>query len=236
LIAGIVSLVILGGVGAWFAFGRDDTPENGSSGSGGSRLENREGRESDSDTDANMQTEPDEATSAEAPQPPPPPPQPAPTPSPEPDPTPTPTPEPTPTPTPTPEVRVAVSDVEGEILKIREIWTESRGIIDNRGVQATGSNDVKTYLTGGRTRNVDVRRGTNNIDYARIYMFYDDELIFAYWTGSEDHRLYFKNEQLFRWRRTVSGNITDFDNRSDLAEYLEWERRAFQDIEDLRIS
>lgn len=129
-----------------------------------------------------------------------------------------------------------VSDVEGELARIREIWTESRLDIDNGRVQPTGTDDVKTYITSNRTRMVDITIGVNNIPYMRIYNFYDGELIFAYWEGVDQHRLYFKDGRLFRWRHTpTSGTYIDYDNRFDLAEFREWEQRVFQDIEDLRI-
>jgi len=123
-----------------------------------------------------------------------------------------------------------VFNVEYEIYGIRDIWTQSRNVIDNGTLKPSGSNTIKNYTINDRTTMIEISSGVNNISYSRIYSFYDGQLIFAFWSGDDQHRLYFKNERLFRWRHTsASGTTTDYDNRHDLAEYSEWEQRALQD-------
>jgi len=130
----------------------------------------------------------------------------------------------------------AVADVEGEVLRIREIWTQSRNVIENGNAQTSGTEEIKVHDADERTRMIDVSSGTNGISYSRIYCFHDGQLIFAFWFGDDQHRFYFKNEALFRWRHTpISGDFVTYDNRHDLADYLEWEHRVFNDINTLGI-
>ena len=171
-----------------------------------------------------------------------------PTPTPTPTHMPTPTPTSTPTPTPTsaegspdsqqPEEPggAGVVDVEREVLAIRKIWTEARALIDSGSVLPSGIGSVKIFDTSDRTRMADVTRGANDLPYSRMYCFHDGQLIFAFWSGDRAHRFYFKNEKMFRWIDTpATGDATTYDNRSDLAEYTEWEKKVRRDVEELGI-
>jgi len=132
-----------------------------------------------------------------------------------------------------------VVDVEGEISVIREIWAEARYLIDNELVEAIGSTDIATFITCQRTRIVEVMMDVAGIPYSRIYLFHDGQLVFAFWfvEADEEHRFYFKDDELFRWRHTpVTGYSVNFDNRHDLVAYLDWGQRIFMDIDELGIS
>ena len=91
-------------------------------------------------------------------------------------------------------------------------------------------------MTDGWITTVEVVGGVNGIQYSRIYLFELDDLIFTIWAGDEQHRLYFAGNHLFRWSHTLaSGENIDYGNRFDLEEFNQWDRRAFQDINDLWI-
>jgi len=140
----------------------------------------------------------------------------------------------------TPEMPVnnrdPVLNVEEEILSIRAIWTKSREAIDAGLITATGTDDVRIRITDDHTKMVDISSGVNGIQSSRIYCFYNGELIFAFWNAGEQHRLYFKNEQLFRWRHTTaSGDSFNYDNMFENIEYMQWEQRVYNDINDIGI-
>jgi len=130
--------------------------------------------------------------------------------------------------------RQPVANVEGELSVIRRMWREARYSIDHGLIEATGNYRIKTYNVCSQTRVVEVISDINDIHYSRVYLFYDDQLVFAFWFADERHRFYFKNGELFRWWRTsADGYNTFFDNRFDLIEYLDWEKRVLADIDEL---
>jgi len=161
-----------------------------------------------------------------------------------------------PTPTPTPEQHTFdsdttddqwvpppyipigyVYDVEGEVAWIRDVWQTSREVIYAGDAQVSGTADVRTLITDPRVRTVEITAGTNGISYSRIYLFHDGSLIFAFWAGEEQHRMYFYAGLMFRWRYTpASGERVDFDNMRDYWEFIDWEDSVYQDIWDLGIS
>jgi len=159
------------------------------------------------------------------------------------DPTPSPTPSPTPTPTPTPSPppgRVNVENVADEVSTIISLWNESRSLIESDSVERIVENGMTTFYINERMRRVDIAKDINWIPYMRMYLFYDGQIIFAYFgdRDNDDHRFYFKNGQMFRWRHSpVSGGTerVDYDNRYDLPAFLNWEQLVLQDLDELGI-
>ncbi|MDR0812861.1 MAG: hypothetical protein LBO63_02505 [Oscillospiraceae bacterium] len=147
--------------------------------------------------------------------------------------------------------RKTVSDVEGEVKRIRAIWDDiarevtAGGLITKVSVRR-GVTALWILSPGGDgwpdqyyLERIDVAAGTDDIAYSRVYLFRggfpstytvtdDDAPIFSFWSGKEDsHRLYFKDGYLFRWRYTApNGKATDYDNVSYNSEFLQHEREA----------
>ena len=69
---------------------------------------------------------------------------------------------------------------------------------------------VTSYYSGNSLEAIFVDTGYSGNDYSRRYYFDNDRLIFAYFEGSDSHRLYFKDNKLFRWR--YASEATDPQN------------------------
>ncbi len=96
------------------------------------------------------------------------------------------------------------SEIEAEVLKIRELYRMIEDAVDsgkynsimiNSEVTASydGDNDVRRIVT---------TQGYNNIDYDQYYYYEGGVLRFVYYKNdaADAHRLYFYNQNLFRWR------------------------------------
>jgi hypothetical protein len=129
-----------------------------------------------------------------------------------------------------------VTDIEGEVLAVRAIW--------NAAMKEKGSltvkkprKGVKTYSDGSDVVLIEVTAGTDGSKYSRTYNFENGELRFAYIEGDDAHRLYFKDDQLFRWRYTPdkSKNKDFVDHEYDFSspEYMSWEQFALGEAYDL---
>ena len=121
-----------------------------------------------------------------------------------------------------------VGDVEGEVLRIRGIWNTDRSAVAEGRYQKKKIRDgVTAYYDNGELKNIEITKGTDGIAYLRILLYSHGELIFAYYEGADQNRLYFKDGYLFRWRVTdAAGNVVNHDNESALEGYLYWERTA----------
>ena len=105
-------------------------------------------------------------------------------------------------------------DIEGEVLSIRDkydrIMDKVMGGQLNVSIITEG---VTAYQSGDSVQAVFVNKGVDGYDYSRKYYFDDNHLMFAYYEGSDAHRLYFKNDKLFRWRYSpVASNPQDAEN------------------------
>ncbi|NLW88709.1 MAG: hypothetical protein GXY43_03180 [Clostridiaceae bacterium] len=80
---------------------------------------------------------------------------------------------------------------------------------------------------------IDIAAGTSGNVYARTYQYKDGTLIFSFWDGPEyypDHRLYFDNNILFRWRFThEAADPINYDNTIADGEYIGWETSALEE-------
>jgi len=124
--------------------------------------------------------------------------------------------------------RVFVSDVEGEVLRIRELWNTDRAAIDAGAYEISIlANGVTAYSSGGVLRMIEVTSGTYGVNYMRIHQYENGQLIFSYYESSDQIRLYYKDNQLFRWRYTdTMGNVVNYDNDFGNALFLDWEIQA----------
>lgn len=121
---------------------------------------------------------------------------------------------------------IANEDIEDEVLRIRGIYNE---IVRNRdnGVytESVLEDGVTAYLENGHVRCVIVRKGVKGNQYRRFYYYENDKLIFAYIEAADAHRLYFKNEKIFRWRYASNAvKFTEAENHDneDSAEFRTW--------------
>lgn len=126
-------------------------------------------------------------------------------------------------------------DVEREIESIRTVYYDIMSDIENGVLQKNRVNDsVEVYYDArGEIRSVVVYRGKEGIGqesskYSRSYYYNNGELIFAFFEGTDSHRLYFYDGMLMRWlyRSNAGSEYHDFDftNR-----YLELERLATEE-------
>lgn len=71
-----------------------------------------------------------------------------------------------------------------------------------------------------------VAGGTGGWSYSREYYFHNGNLYFAFvFDGTEEHRLYFKDNQMIRYIDEY-GNVFDYGN---LDEYSDWEKRVLEE-------
>lgn len=122
-------------------------------------------------------------------------------------------------------------DIEGEVLSIRDkydrIMDKVMGGQLNVSIITEG---VTAYQSSDSVQAVFVNKGVDGYDYSRKYYFDDNHLMFAYYEGSDAHRLYFKNDKLFRWRYSpVASNPQDAENYD--GDYAD----GYQELEDYAV-
>jgi serine/threonine protein kinase len=131
--------------------------------------------------------------------------------------------------------RVPFTNAENEILRIRKIWNADRAAITSKQYAVSKpAGGVVSYSSGGVVRMIEISKSATDFgNYARTYEFENGVLIFAFLEGSDAHRLYFKDGQLFRWRYTPSSKDpdkgTNHDNEFGSSEFLALESFALQE-------
>jgi len=130
-------------------------------------------------------------------------------------------------------------DIEDEVLRIRAVYNE---IVQNRTnhiyLETELAEGVTGYLENGQVRCVIVRKGINDSQYTRYYYYEDGKLIFAYLEAEDSHRLYFKDEKIFRWRYASNSVIfseADNHDNEDSAEFREWGAFALDEANSYKI-
>lgn len=126
------------------------------------------------------------------------------------------------------------AEVESKVLVIRNQWIIDRDkITSNEYTKTTVSPGVVSYHNGTEIVMIDIAAGTSGNVYARTYQYKDGTLIFSFWDGPEyypDHRLYFDNNILFRWRFThEAADPINYDNTIADGEYIGWETSALEE-------
>ena len=127
-------------------------------------------------------------------------------------------------------------DVYEYVLFVREIYetvSEQRkdGTLQKKEIQR----GVYAYYDQNyRIRYLVVSRGTEGIgqysqDYSRSYLFRDNALIFAFYEGSDQHRFYFYDELLVRWKYTNAAGSSYYDLEFSDA-YFSWESTVVDEV------
>lgn len=123
--------------------------------------------------------------------------------------------------------RLSNSEIEEEVLRIREVYNKIVSKKSKKKYDETSLADgVTTYSENGEIRLIAVKKGANYSEYIRYYYFEDKKLIFAYIEGSDSHRLYFKDDVLFRWRyasNAVKFSEAENHDNEDSADFRTWE-------------
>ena len=137
-----------------------------------------------------------------------------------------------PTPTPLPDPGLTLSEIEPEVTRIRAVYNEiMEGIASNRYAVAN-VNGADAYYENGSLRCVMTERGADGSSYMRWYFYENDALIFSYYEGLDSHRLYFRNDALFRWRFCADSAQPDQAVNHDLENsdaFREWETTVLRD-------
>lgn len=123
--------------------------------------------------------------------------------------------------------RLSDSEIEEEVVRIREVYNKITSKKSKHKYDETSLADgVTSYSENGEVRLIVVKKGSNYSDYIRYYYFEDSKLIFAYIEGSDSHRLYFKDDVLFRWRYAsdaVKFSEAENHDNEDSADFRTWE-------------
>lgn len=129
--------------------------------------------------------------------------------------------------------RLSSSEIEDEVLRIREVYNKIVSEKSKDKYDETSLADgVTTYSENGDIRCIVVKKGANYSDYTRNYYFENGKLIFAYIEGSDSHRLYFKDDVLFRWRYAsdaVKFSEAENHDNEDSADFRTWEAFALDE-------
>ena len=129
--------------------------------------------------------------------------------------------------------RLSNSEIEEEVLRIREVYNKIVSKKSKNEYDETSLADgVTSYSENGEVRLIVVKKGSNYSDYTRFYYFENSKLIFAYIEGSDSHRMYFKDDVLFRWRYAsdaVKFSEAENHDNEDSANFRTWETFALDE-------
>lgn len=85
---------------------------------------------------------------------------------------------------------------------------------------------MTVYRDGTNVRCVILNRETGDSSYARFYYYENGKIIFAYLESFDSHRLYFKDEKLFRWRYAANAadaaSAVNYD-QTGTGDFVTWE-------------
>ena len=119
-------------------------------------------------------------------------------------------------------------DIEEEVLAIREKYYT---VQDNMGnySELKPKDNVRVYLdANGNAVFIKVTKGYNGIDYERWYLIEQGKLLFSFvFSGTDEHRLYFKQGILFRY----IDNKVQYDNVSGVRD-CKWEQTCMEESMD----
>lgn len=119
--------------------------------------------------------------------------------------------------------------VEDEVTQIKEWYNETQNNSDSYESFSALNGDITCYK-GSELIRLDAVKGFNDWNYTRRYYFRNDSLYFAFvFNGSEEHRLYFKEDQLIRYI-DENKNIYDY---GDTDQFSEWSSPALDEAYQL---
>ncbi len=124
-------------------------------------------------------------------------------------------------------------NVEEEVLIIREKYNKIVDEIEkNVYTKHILEPGVTVYAKGTEIKAMEIEKNVNMESYDRFYYFDQGELFFAYWEDADSHRMYFKEENLIRWRyckeagktgQAVNYDLEDAQQIGDKAEFAKAE-------------
>ncbi len=116
---------------------------------------------------------------------------------------------------------------EEEVLRIREKYNDITANMSQGAYTETNlSQGVTGYYNGSELKSIVISKGVDGSAYSRFFYFDDDQLMFAYYEGSDAHRFYFYQGALMRWRYSKStANSQDAVNHDweTTSQFYEWE-------------
>ena len=108
--------------------------------------------------------------------------------------------------------------VEDEVTQIRAWYNETQNNSDSYEFFSALDGNITCYK-GSELIRLDVAKGFDDWNYTRRYYFRNDSLYFAFvFNGSEEHRFYFKEDQLIRY---IDDNKNAYDY-GDTDRFAEW--------------
>ena len=130
-----------------------------------------------------------------------------------------------------------VIDVEATVLQMRDKYDKIvSGISSNLYDMTVVNERVIAYSEQGQIKALVVKKDYDGYNYARSFYYDGNKLFFAYYEGSDSHKLYFNEDQLIRWRYCPnvesSSKAINYD-LEDTSEYYRWENDVLVDSKKL---
>ncbi len=129
-------------------------------------------------------------------------------------------------------------DMEVTVSQIRDKYDKIvNGISSNSYDITVVDEGVTAYSEQNQIKAIVVKKDYDGYDYARNFYYDGDKLLFAYYEGSDSHRLYFNEDQLIRWRYSPDAVDDDKAINHDMestTSYIQWEQRVKEDASYLQ--
>lgn len=131
-------------------------------------------------------------------------------------------------------IALSQEEIEAEVLRIREVWNYDREAITNNIFWITDLEEGVRLYSDAETRMVEVDRGIID-EYSRVFQVEGGKLTFAYYESSTTQiRLYYKDEVLFRWIQTESGQeAVIHDNEIENPDFVNIGNMGLQDYKNI---
>lgn len=132
-------------------------------------------------------------------------------------------------------VQLPDSEIENEVKRIRQVWTEDRGNVSNQVFdKVEPQKGIRLYYQNGDLKMIEADKNVFD-GYSRIFQIENGKLTFAYYeSAAEQIRLYFYEESLFRWIQTNAGSdAVTHDNERDNSQFAAYEQMALNDVKKI---
>ena len=109
------------------------------------------------------------------------------------------------------DIGFTYDDVEPEVENIRELYYRTQEEQDR--LTQENVDGITYYTYNEQIVKIEIKSGYANSPYSRLYYYFDDQLYFAFvFNGTEEHRFYYKNEELIRY---IDASKTVYDYGTD---------------------
>ncbi len=126
--------------------------------------------------------------------------------------------------------REAVSDVEGKVQDIRDLYYKTQNNLDSLFAVQTDDRITQYHNDKSELVRIDVLPDEKS-NYTRYYYFDDNKLYFAFiFDGEKEHRFYFQDDMLFRW---IDETGTIYDNDFDNGEFMRCEEKILKELKTI---